>query len=462
MRHTVSLVFLIGLALFPIASKATPSQNAPSQMDVPRPSIRALMSEFSAIQCGQPLKSWQILHPTARLIEFRGDSYRTDRYDYWCYQGKLGSGHGYFYALPGESEPIARLHQYTAQLDGDPAPLRQAHHQLSEWLSSKFGSPAKPSSVDALGSGYWVEVRQWKTPEADTFLYLDSDPVSERVYALCLLTRSRQLVDAVQEDESTHAVEGIPAMIPELSSEVARFWPSEARLLRRSNLRDARSQMTAISGIEKLLKAARDLPLEKRGIALLAADRLMEMLCRDLPGERPGSVNPLLTRMKALGIAPDWDQLGSAWNYKNPLLKRAWKECGSTRWGEWAFARLLDMNWNTEELDGADFPDIIREGEAFLRTHPLSVWRPQIQLMVGLGYETWWSLSKAATDDIYVTASDYAPGSQKARRQAIRYYDLAKADLPPKSSMKRYIEWHSPRLRLGVDTNCRRYFRIYD
>ncbi len=84
-------------------------------------------------------------------------------------------------------------------------------------------------------------------------------------------------------------------------------------------------------------------------------------------------------------------------------------------------------------------------------------------------YETWWSPSQAAQCkpgqepgcDLYADARKYHEGAARAREKAMTYYGRV-LGLAPEGLEAAYARHHLPRLKLGIDTNQRRFFCVYD
>lgn len=125
---------------------------------------------------------------------------------------------------------------------------------------------------------------------------------------------------------------------------------------------------------------------------------------------------------------------------------------------------LLYHGWDTSVgcgLGSDQFREVINHGQQFLQERPTSARRLDVTLAVAQAYETWWSLSKASKKDDYADAVKYQPGAAEARAKAISHYqklmELQRDGLPAS-----YAREHLPRLKLGLDTNQRRFFCIYD
>jgi hypothetical protein len=86
----------------------------------------------------------------------------------------------------------------------------------------------------------------------------------------------------------------------------------------------------------------------------------------------------------------------------------------------------------------------------------------EVLLALAEAYETWWSLSRASPEkEIYADPSQYQDGAETARDQAIAYYEQVLRQAPADAAAAA-ARRQLPRLRLGIDTNQRRFFCVYD
>lgn len=427
----------------------------------------SLLEEVQSLRWGQALNDWRAAHPKAPIRAFQGNGAWLGIEDHWCYQAPVDRGDMYFYAFPGEPAPVCRLQQYIGSVKGlPPDRLRLIHRLLDGALTTKLGPPEAPERVNGFGSAYWANVLRWRTPQQEILLFLDcrgaEKPAPQKV---TLIARGRRLVDAIAMEyrgELDRHPQVVPAIDADLARAVEPLVPDAATFLKYDWSTESIANDKVLAAIEKLLKVAEGLPLDQKPVALLSADRLAEKLAPRLRDSHTHqNAKAIVEKMNAMGLQLWWNELGAIWSYPHPLLWRVWRNYPDTPWGEWAFLALLESGWHTELCDGPKFHDVIREGEAYLRKHPASRHRARIWFMLGMANETWWSLSQASPRDPYVIASEFAEGSQEARERAIHYYRKAISALPG-TQMDLYAQWHLPRLELGLDTNSRPYFCVYD
>lgn len=425
---------------------------------------KAIVQELRAIQWNVRWSDWRQRHPEAPLQVFRRSGVALPIEDRWGYASEATAGKLFFYPFPNGDVPSCRLHQYRAEIAV--GRLRASHRLLEAVLSAEYGRPVEPKAVSGWGAANWREIRRWRAKQTELTLFLEHERRQADPIKVVLIARSETLADYVAMNvrgELEPNADPLPSIDRELSRAIASVSPSASRLLVSVWESDRASKEQVIAAMETLLRRSPSLPLDVRPAALLAADRLAERLA---PSLHDGTFSrqrnaDLVRRMEALGLSVWWNELGASWSYTRPLLWRVWQEFPRSPWGEWAFLALLRAGWTTELCDGPRFQEVIREGEAFLRDRPGSPHLARVWFMLGLAFETWWSLSLASPDDPYVGAGGFAKGAEEARKKALDYYQKSAAALPA-SDMAAYVRWRSPRLELGIDTNCRYYYCVYD
>ena len=149
----------------------------------------------------------------------------------------------------------------------------------------------------------------------------------------------------------------------------------------------------------------------------------------------------------------------------------AWRAAPESEWGQDAFFLLLASGWDTSGVchNGADqFHTVIEQGQKFLASNPSSPLRLPVTYLMAEAYETWWSLSEwsscSPVIDLGPGPCKAAPGSAKykagaddALKQAIGDYEaLIAAD--PSVYGTPALRRRLARLKLGIDTNQRRFY----
>ena len=129
-----------------------------------------------------------------------------------------------------------------------------------------------------------------------------------------------------------------------------------------------------------------------------------------------------------------------------------------------AFVVLLNHGWDTRVgcAQGTDpFQEVIPRAKAFLSDRPKSRYRLEVEFALAQALETWWSVGQASVQDSYADRTLYVKGSAGMREEAILHYEEV-IRIAPQSYEADYARQQLPRLKLGLDTNQRRFFCIYD
>ena len=227
----------------------------------------------------------------------------------------------------------------------------------------------------------------------------------------------------------------------------------------------------ARSVLERVLSAIRQASADRRAALLLAAHFLAVRLePTDVPSaeEVSGSADTDIERSDLIAgyrVRYVWSPLAARWVSDRAFLRGVWSNYADTTWGEAAFVELLARGWYEHPFcgEGADeFREVIREGEAFLARSPRSRVRRDIVTMLAWAYETWWSLSRAATSDPYVPDPQaYAAGADAARARAIGYYEEA-LRLGLAGAVADDARGRLGKLRRRADTDQRIFHCVYD
>jgi hypothetical protein len=214
----------------------------------------------------------------------------------------------------------------------------------------------------------------------------------------------------------------------------------------------------------QLLDSETDVPPERRAAIELAAD----LVARQIWCGKRESAGCLQLREEFARrqVTLTYNELGGAYYYRGDLLWRVWESRAKTLWGQRAFLLLLDAGWDTSgtcEKGTDQFRAVIREGEAFLERQPESVYKPQVTFLVGLAYETWWSLSRDAnaSPDDGVDPKKYQEGVGAARTKAIAYYEQV-LSMAPERKFAEYARQSIPVLRERQDTELHKFICVYD
>jgi hypothetical protein len=365
-----------------------------------------------------------------------------------------------YFAFDEGGSAVCRMTQFratTRELSGDDA--KRLYDALLERLEKRYGPGRDPGRVHEQGSAYWRFLRQWDAGELQIQLF-----INEPRWQAEILARHKRLVEAIQTDERArwqrweYARSLRDRFDVVLVPEVAPVLPKIGSLLQVEEARnlDAGTLRSHIEILQRLLVTA---PEDRKPVYLLAIDRLAEQLALHLRAPAEG---PPRTETSAK-LRYEYSHLGSCWVYTHNLLRRVWAEYPETRWGRQAFLLLQASGWYFGcccPKDPALFASVIQRGEEFLSKHPGTEHGADLEFMLATAYETWWSLSLAPADDIYVTRN-YSAGAALARQKAIAHYEAVVAKAAD-ARMTLYAKRHLPNLKVGADTSQRWYYCIYD
>lgn len=447
-----------------------------------------LVRQLEATEWRSSYGEWKAKHPQGRCQIFHGDGsslFLTDEWSYRC-SAVEGSGRAsrYFYILDDADPPGSRLHRFQGEITesaslGAPA-LELIRREVANRLTRLYGTPEEPAStpagVLAYGSADWRQLSIWHTGQEDIYLYRKQ--VTGEKASVGLLARDRAL-ELASTRQGQHLilderpdVSFVDSVDTSLANALGSQFARAAALL--SDTDEQPDPDSYYDAITHLVDASRQAPLERRAALLLAADRLADRWPLPNSEKLPGSYASKTAKLKDSGAMHFvWSQPGGAWVYQHDLLWTIWGDAPTTEWGQDAFFLLLERGWDTSGVcrKGSDrFRDVITQGESYLGKNPQAVNRMPVTYLVAQAYETWWSLSEwwscSPVLDPSPTpcgpvagAAKYRPGAAEARTKAIAYYDeLEKAD--PATYGTPELRRHLARLKLGIDTNERRFYCV--
>lgn len=481
-RHPSYL--MTGVRFLPLALLLfVPRLSRPDALPPPNnPVADEIWADFQRALWDTPIRDWVGVESIGRgpdCQEFHGYSYDTNVDGGWCYrctqQGENRKTEWFFYALTLDKPLACRLERFQAVATDFPLPILESIYQnLDSRLSAGYGPGESPErSMGAFGeagSAHWHRVRRWQVKDLQIFLYISKS--HDEPAALGLRARHRHLVAAMAAERKQpywfrwgrwvqrwgtpldeKLVGELRADYKDLPALVLEEPPYPPKSYQQEEVRRT---------LRHLLVNATTAPPERRPALLLAADRLAE---RAHAGEvSPTGTGQILDQIAGCKLKYVWSHLGNEWAYDHALLLRVWQDYGSTDWGELAFVTLINMGWDTTVCcgKGSDrFREVIRRGEEFLTERPQARHRLDVLFALAQAYETWWSLSKAHVQDGYVDRFRYLDGADSAHHKALRYYGRI-LQLAPGGYEADYARLRVPRLKLGIDTNQRRFFCICD
>lgn len=441
--------------------------------------VDTLWQEIQSVPWGTPYPVWQRGRPSDRCEPSRSTGAYGTADEQWCHRCERAGAHwtlgSFFYAFGSEAPPTCRLEQVRLSVTGSSSgDVRDLHQALAQRLTGRYGPAEEPRrGIGEFGSASWRDVRRWRSANREIYLYVVTEP--DRSAQLRVLARDGPLLRVLAEDEQRrdsgdwdwlgHAEarldlrlgESVRGAYPDLPALLATLLRQE-----REAKRDAATRERARATIVRLLEDLKRASPASRPVLLLAADRLATYVTSDEAHSLEWDEQR--KELARYGVRYQWAPLGAVWVYSHDLLWRVWRESPAMEWGEHAFLLLLERGWDTTPTCGGgsdQFRSVIRYGEEFLARYPRSTRRPNVFFALARAYETWWSLSQASPQDEYVVSGPYQAGAKTARERAIAYYEQV-IRTAPTSHEAGYARRQVPRLKLGVATNQRSFYCIYD
>lgn len=412
---------------------------------------------------GSSCESWAAEHGT-ECERYRGDGSVARSVDLWCHRARdpRTGGVAYFH-LVDPAVPACGLTEYAWQADVTPA-SEGLSGDLERRLTATFRAPERPERADGFGSYWWRNLRLYRAPGVEVLLHEVVDR-TEKTLRVQLRARSDARLGRLESPPGYLAHRDLlrpPSPDSLLAAALDRGTPGLDLLARPLNPESPpQPELHALRAL--LLRVDAGGP-DTPALLLLAnrlVDRVAEWASRQEDRARHG---PIVRAVEDLGLRLEYSPLGAAFANPGDLLLRLWREHPGTPFGQLAFVRLQSSGWDPTGMcsGGADaFRDVIREGEAFVEAYPGSPVAPTVLLTLALANETWWSLSQAGERDEYVAPAAYAEGADQARRTAIvRYRELTASYPSPEA--RAYIRDHLALLELGLDTNQRAFYCVYD
>jgi hypothetical protein len=449
-----------------------------------------LVDQMESAQWHSSYADWKAKHAGIPCRVFHGDGSSLFIADLWTYRctrvAAYGRANDFFYILNPTATPESYLDQFQGEIVQSPSmtisAMQEIHDRIVSLLTARYGRPEElesaPGNVAAYGSADWRLVRVWNLTDRDIYLYIRNTPGQPVVVGL--LARDSALVLASTNEGTELLINEQPGAAFEdqidasLASDLGKQFPKLADML--SDTGEQPSPDSVLDTLESTLKQASGALPERKAELLLAADRLVSRL--HVPDSRvlPSSLqNRLAALAPAAGMHFSWDELGDTWIYHHDLLWTVWNSAPQTPWGQDAFFLLLDQGWDTSGVcqAGADqFRTVIRQGEKFLEENPTSPAVRPVMFLMAQANETWWSLSLWAscspvTDQGLAPcapaagSAPYRTGADAARESAIAGYKaLLAADPSTYGTVE--VRRSLARMELGIDTNQRRFYCLYD
>ncbi|HVB33078.1 MAG TPA: hypothetical protein VNJ52_01695 [Patescibacteria group bacterium] len=449
-----------------------------------------LVSRLESTEWHSAYAAWKAKHASIPCRVFHGDGSALYIADLWTYRctsvAAFGRASDFFYILNPTATPESELDQFQGEiLQSRSMPIsvmQKIHDQIESLLTGHYGQPDAPQSVPAAmaawGSGDWRLLRIWHGSDRDICLYTRDTP-GEPV-AVGLLARDRALMLSSTSQGTELLLGQRPAAAFEdsidsrLAADLKKEFPAVAALL--GDAGDRASPRAVLDALNATIDRAIDEPQEVHAELLFAADRLVARLRLPDSRELPAGLKSRLDGLRATaGMHFSWDELGASWVYHHDLLWGVWRGAPQTEWGQDAFFLLLDQGWDTSGVcqAGADqFRAVIALGDKFLEKFPDSPALRPVMFLVAQANETWWSLSEwsSCSPVTYQGLAACAPAPQSARyltgagaareRAISEYKALLEAD--PGTYGTPEVRRSLARMELGIDTNQRRFYCLYN
>jgi hypothetical protein len=218
-----------------------------------------------------------------------------------------------------------------------------------------------------------------------------------------------------------------------------------------------------LEAIDRWLAASTTVPAPRRAAALFVADQVLIAAGGGFwsDDERP----PIRVRLEAHGAEFAISELDAGYTYTHTFLKQARDADPNGRAGELAYLTLMELGFETSgkctDQGGEGFRTVIREGEAYLQTHPRSRIAPDVHLLLGEAYSDIVGLASGFGYDGDDEGKRYLPESAAARARAISEFRVAFNASPGPSRGVR--AWPSAwRLLAGLPPTRTFFYCVYD
>jgi hypothetical protein len=427
---------------------------------------------------GTPVSEWKTAAPAATWQRYRGTyepiletseesaQHVVEPGGFWCAVATDHSGDVervvVFFALRDTRPPACRI-ELMQGVAREPTEQQAAalFRDVSAAITQRLGVAAHGVVLNAAdtpvpyggGTGYpegidrWDEGVAWHQGDRDVFLFRAVRAVGFSSRS-SLLTRDSEdgaeptnvaaqaelrLADSLRE-RFPNAAAAMPfALVPEHQAEI------RGALI---HLLDARTTATP-----------EDVPM-----LTFAADRLARKLWVDRPpaASLRRELAPLLRRGVRFVDDP-YDQLSLYDGAFIRVLLRRWPE---TQWGQLAFVTYLYAGYTEDTCDGSAYVKVIRQGNAWLQSHPESPWRTAVMTAVARAYETQWALNGSFTADARENARVVTVAQAAARVNAIKLYgDVIR--LAPTSQDAAYARRRIIQIRANMTTSQDAYSCVY-
>lgn len=484
----IPLVTIVAMAalLLPVRSQTPP----PSDTDLAQEVVRAIAEAKGDSTPAQ----WLQTHAGEKLQLFNGAQYANDT-QRWCARTVLpqpsSAGHAwtrsvYFYdppppaddALPAQgasSEEIleANCHLGLMWIDipeVNPTIGIKLTEELQAVIVSRYGPGSiSPFGPGGFGSAGWTSTRQWNVHGGLlTVAYDQFRGKSHRVLVRLAFANSDAMHDLVKETEQARIDrlarrDKLIGKVKEAGM-ASSVTAEMAALLEKPDYFSGQkrpSETEIVAALRDWLTAAKSQSPDKRAIALLAADRVVDFLGHDGFLVREAA----RAELKSLGADYVHDELAGTDVYAHGLVKEAKTLAPPGPSADELLLFEMERGFDETGMCGAgaeEFSQVIEQGEALLgggRALPSST-RASLHFMIGDAYTTIVWLAKT-TDTEYHDPTKYRPMAESARTKALEHY--RSAFTLERGTARAQKAWKEAwRLAAGLTPAHGRYFCVYD
>lgn len=436
---------------------------------IARPHEADIVGQFSkaffSIPWKEKLSIWQKNNSEIPCETFHGESYVTHADDLWCSlcslkEGTLEKTYYFYPDMKGKTCTLQKI-RFTY-----PSASKETLKTLTNELAEKMGPGSPVPRAHDFGSAYWEGIFFWNWQGREVYDFFNNDDArtGKGLPKVEILAREEELISVMKQEEMAEKAilkgkeqrEKIKEerLYIDISKSLPNItWP-------RKKVSDPEIQYSLL--LELLSKMAPNGP--DRAVQLYLADRLAFELGWEVNIKKLHDWEKKRQALLAYGViySPGHEGL----DYNQVFLKKIIEEGLQGYWAEEAFLYWQLMGWVgwdekkfCEETDM--FKMVISKGEDFLKKNSASHIRKEILLSLAQAHETGWSLSLASPKDGYAEAKNYQAEASEHRSKAILYYEQFMQEYP--DSKETVISRAKlKRLRLGIDTNSRKFYCIFN
>lgn len=408
---------------------------------------------------------WQKNNPDLSCKTFHGASYVTNTDGLWCFACLSPSGtlQKRFYFYPDSEGKSCALQKVRFSY---PSTSHEIITALTQRLSGRMGAGKSTSNVHDFGAAFWEDIFFWNWQGREVYAFRNKGRSSsgEGLPLIEILGRDTELASAIREEEVAEdriieeQKQYEAAKRRRLYQDVAKSLPSLIQRLEKTS--DPESQFSVLMELLSIIKKQGS----DRAAQLYLANQLAEQLGSAGFGGKLADWQAKQQILSGYGVS----YFQTHWMdviYNHVFIKKIIDEGLSGYWAEEAYFAWVLMG--SHRYDGCTdgptelFKRVIDRGEDFLKKNPMSHIQKELLKAIAEAHETGWSLSLASPDDEYVKAENYQAEAPDYQKKAISYYEQFVHEYPDSPEVVPYRS-KLKRLRMGLDTNSRKFFCIYD